>query len=107
MAKRWTLEEDELILKLRGEGLTAQEICTRLSGRTYASTKMRISKLTENINRKWTEEEKVLAIRLKESGHTTKFIAKELNRTPGAISTFLSRNWHSDYGLTIPGKNSS
>jgi len=107
MAKRWTQEEDELILKLRGEGLTAQEISTRLPGRTYASTRMRISKLAENINRKWTEEEKALAIQLKENGHTTKFIAKQLNRTPGAISTFLSRNWHNDSSLTIPKKNSS
>jgi hypothetical protein len=107
MAKRWTTQEDELILKLRGEGFTAREISAKLTDRSYPSTRMRLSKLAENINRKWTEEEKALAIELKEAGHTTKFVANKLSRTPGAISTFLSRNWHNHPDLTIPGKNSA
>ena len=107
MAKRWTQEEDELLLKLRGEGLTAREIAVRVH-RTYSATRMRISFLApDDLSRKWTEEDKKRAIELKENGHTIKFIAKQLARTPGAISTFLSRNWHNDPSLTIPGKNSA
>ena len=107
MAKRWTQEEDELLLKLRGEGLTAREISVRLH-RSYPATRMRISFLApDDLSRKWTEEDKKRAIELKENGHTIKFIAKQLGRTPGAISTFFSRNWHNDPHLTIPGKNSA
>jgi len=107
MAKRWTQEEDELLLKLRSEGFAAREIALRVH-RTYSATRMRLSQLApDNLSRKWTEEEKLQAIQLKESGHTTKSIAKKLGRTPGAISTFLSRNWHNDPSLTIPGKNSA
>lgn len=93
MAKRWTKEEDASILKLRGEGLSALEIASRTRGRTVGAVKMRLSHLApESINRIWTEEEKVLAVALRDSGSTIRSIAKQLGRTPAAISTFLSRN---------------
>ena len=98
MAKRWTKEEDELILKLRDEGLTAREIALRLTGRTDSATKTRLATIAkDNLRRRWTEEEKLLAFELKEAGHANKYIAKQLQRTVAAVAGFFAKHSVSHY----------
>lgn len=94
MAKRWTQEEDELILKLRKEGYTAREMTLFIKDRSYAAIRTRVAAIsTDNKNRVWTEEEKELVLRLKAENKPNKYIAKAVDRTPRAIATFLSRHW--------------
>lgn len=102
MAKAWTKEEDELLLKLRGEGLSAREI-TRYIKRSKAAIQMRVQHLNAAlINRPWSSQDKALAWQLKEQGHTNKYIGKVLKRTPAAIATFLARDEANHYSQTIP-----
>ena len=92
MAKRWSQEEDELILKLREEGFTYKEIAARLPERSEAATKNRLATISSNnLRRRWTEEEKQKAFELKEAGHTNKYIAKQLGRTSQAVSSFFNK----------------
>jgi transposase-like protein len=91
MAKRWSPEEDELLLKLRQEGFSSKEIAIRLPERSYASVRMRLSQIaTDNQKRPWTEEEKELAIELRyKERKPIKHIARTLNRTEAAVSSFF------------------
>jgi len=95
VAKRWTQEEDELILKLRDEGYTAKEITLRLPGRTYAAVRTRVAAIsTDNKNKPWTEEEKQLVFQLKSEGIPNKSIARRIGRTDRAVTSFVSKYWH-------------
>lgn len=95
MAKRWTEEEDLLILKLREEGYTAKEITLRLPGRTYAAVRTRVAAIsTDNKNKPWTEEEKQLVFQLKSEGVPNKAIARRIGRTDRAVTSFVSKYWH-------------
>lgn len=95
MAKRWTPEEDALLLKLRGEGLTAREIAQQVSGRTHAAIRTRLATIAEdNKNRSWTEEEKALLLEMKADGKTNKQIARALQRTQSAVASFVFRHWN-------------
>lgn len=90
MAKRWTKEEDELLLKLREEGFTSREMALRLPGRTDSAIRMRLSAIaTDKMNRTWTEEEKELAQQLKQEGRTVKHIAYKLGRSTNAVSSYF------------------
>lgn len=92
MAKRWTKEEDELILKLRAEGFTSKEMVSRLEGRTHGSIRMRLTTISEdNLRKPWTDEEKEKAIELKKKGRTYKHIALQLDRTVFAVQAFFNR----------------
>jgi transcriptional regulator len=103
VAKRWTEEEDELLLKLRNEGFSAKEMSLHLKERNVGAIRMRLLHLKANqVSRKWLEDEKLTAWQLKEAGHTNKYIAKKLNRTPGAIAAFFVRDERNHYALTIP-----
>jgi predicted ArsR family transcriptional regulator len=107
MAKRWTTEEDELLLKLRNEGFSAKEMTVHVD-RTYSAIRMRLTTLeAKQVSRKWTDKDKALAWELKEQGNSNKFIARKLDRTPGAIASFFVRDEAAHYSKTIPGKNSS
>ena len=98
MAKRWSPEEDELILKLRDEGLTAREISARLVGRTYSATRTRLAAISDdNLRKRWTKEEIELAFTMKEEGRSNKYIAKQLSRTVSAVSGFFTRTASSYY----------
>ena len=98
MAKRWAPEEDELILKLRSEGLTAKEISLRLEGRTYAATRSRLASISDdNLRKRWTNEEIELAYQLKNEGRSNKYIAKQLGRTVSAVAAFFARTALSYY----------
>ena len=95
MAKRWTTEEDELLLKLRSEGFTAKEMAQRLEDRTYAAIRTRIATIApDNKNRPWTEEEKALVFSMKAEGKSNKQIARTIDRTLGAVSSFVFRYWN-------------
>lgn len=107
MAKRWTTEEDELLIKLSNEGFSAKEMTLHVN-RSYSAIRMRLTTLdTKQVARKWTPSDKTLAWELKEAGHSNKYIAKKLDRTPGAIASFFVRDEAAHYSKTIPGKNSS
>lgn len=96
MAKRWTEEEDELLLKLRKEGYSAREMTIYVKDRTFAAIRSRLAAIaSDNLNKKWTEEEKELVLKLKAENKPTKYIARAVNRTPRAITSFLSRHWDS------------
>lgn len=91
MAKRWTEEEDALLLKLREEGFTAREMTLRID-RSYDSIRVRLAKIaTDNLRKPWTEEEKEKAIELKKQKRTNKSIAYELGRSNNAVTAFFSR----------------
>lgn len=90
MAKRWTEEEKELLLKLRAEGLTAKEIALRLPGRTEATVRNLAAKLAPK-NTKWTQEEDDLIEQLFLEGISYKLIAKRFpNRTTDAVRSRVS-----------------
>lgn len=92
MAKRWTKEEDELILRMREEGFTYKEISARLVGRSDSATKNRLATISPtNLRRRWEEDEIKLAFKLREEGHSNKYIAKVLGRTPSAVSGFFNK----------------
>lgn len=100
MAKRWTPEEDELLLKLRQEGFTAKEMASRLEGRTYAAVRTRIAAIApDNKNRPWTDKEKQLVYEMKAQGKSNKEIARAIDRTLGAVTSFVFRYWN---GCQIP-----
>ena len=95
MAKRWTEEEDAMMLKLRNEGLTGREITAMMPERTYSAVRTRLAVITsDNLNRPWTEEEKALVLKLKSENKSNKYIAKAVDRTASAISSFVSRYWN-------------
>jgi len=96
MAKRWTQEEDDLLLKLRTEGYTSREMTLYLKERTHAAIRTRLVVIApDNLNRTWTEAEKLQALELQAEQKSNKYIARVLNRTPRAIASFLSRHWNS------------
>jgi len=91
MAKRWTPEEDELLLQLRKEGFTTKEMTLRVE-RSEGSIRMRLAKIaTDNLKKPWTQEEKDLAVQLKREGKSNKHIAYTLGRSNQAISSLLHR----------------
>lgn len=101
MAKRWTQEEDELLLKLREEGFTYREIAARLPDRSETATKNRLATIAPtNLRRRWTEEEKQRAFTLREEGHSSKYIAKQLGRTPAAVNGFFNKYSAAYYDLS-------
>jgi hypothetical protein len=51
---------------------------------------MRLSQIaSDNQKRPWTEEEKELAMRLKQERRAVKYIAYTLNRSEAAVSSFF------------------
>lgn len=96
MAKRWTEEEETLLLKLRAEGHSAKEMTAYLRERSYAAIRTRLAAIApDNLNRPWTEEEKALVLKLKSENKSNKYIAKAVDRTASAVSSFVSRYWDS------------
>jgi site-specific DNA-cytosine methylase len=94
MANRWTQEEDDLLLKLRGEGYTSREMTLALKERSYAAIRTRLALIApDNLNRKWTEKEKALVLEMKSQNKSNKVIAKAIDRTPRAVASFISRYW--------------
>lgn len=90
MAKRWTKEEDELILKLREEGFTSREMELRLPGRTDSAIRMRLSSIAKDkMNKPWADEEKALALQLRREGRTVKHISYKLGRSTNAVSSYF------------------
>lgn len=95
MAKRWTEEEDALLLKLREEGYTTNEMVHYVEGRTAAAIRTRMRTIApNNLNRLWTQEEKELVLKLKSEGKSNKYIARAVHRTHRAIEAFLVRYWN-------------
>ena len=96
MAKRWTEEEDALLLKLRSEGFTAREMTLYIKDRTFLAIQARVSAISpDSKNRAWTEEEITLALKLQAEGKPNKYIARAVDRTPRAVAAYLSRYWDS------------
>lgn len=96
MAKRWTPEEDELLLKLRSEGFTAKEMTVYFKERTYAGIRTRVATISpDNKNRLWTDEEKQVVFSMKNQGKSNKEIARTIDRTLGAVTSFVFRYWNS------------
>jgi transcriptional regulator len=94
MAKRWTEEEDQQLLKLREQGYTAKEMTVYLRERSYAAIRTRLASIVQdNLNRKWTDHEKELVLEMKAQNKSNKVIAKAVNRTPRAVASFISRHW--------------
>jgi hypothetical protein len=69
---------------------------------------MRLSALgADLVSKPWSSQDKALAWQLKEAGHSTKYIARKLQRTTAAITSFLSRDEANHYSNSIPLENSS
>lgn len=100
MARRWSEDEDALLLKLRTEGLTSREITSHLKERSYAAVRARLSSLApDNLNRPWTDEDIKILFTMKEEGRSTKYIAKRLDRTASAVSSYYTRHSSAYYSL--------
>lgn len=94
MAKRWTPEEDEQLLRYRAEGLTAREIAARMKDRSHSAVRTRTVLIaSDNRNRTWTDEEKELVFSMKADGKSNKEIARRIDRTLSAVSSFVFRYW--------------
>lgn len=107
MAKRWTKEEDALLLKLRQEGLSSRELAYHVK-RSAGAIRMRLAHLNVDlVSKPWSSQDKALAWQLKEAGHSNKYIARKLQRTTAAIASFFSRDEANHYAATIPLENSS
>lgn len=107
MAKRWTKEEDELLLKLRKEGLSSKELAYYVK-RSAGAIRMRLAHLNADlVSKPWSSADRKLAWELKEQGHSNKYIARKLQRTSAAIASFFSRDEANHYATTIPAENSS
>lgn len=87
MAKRWSPEEDELLVKYRAEGFTAREIAVRMN-RTESAVKTRLAAKVK-IRSRWTEDEEKRLLQLKAEFHSNRKIAYELGRTTRAVEAKL------------------
>lgn len=83
MAKRWTEEEDRLLVGFRMEGFTAREIAVRLN-RTEDAVRVRLASKAKTRER-WTPEEVEKLLKLKLEKYTNRKIAYELGRTTRAV----------------------
>ena len=89
MAKRWSPEEDELIIRLRNEGLTAREIAVRLA-RSEVAVQARLSSKAKK-QTLWTPEEEARLLELKQLGVPHRQIAYELKRTKRSIDNKVAK----------------
>lgn len=83
MARRWSPDEDELLVKLRDEGFTSREIAVRVN-RTADAVRVRLAAVAKR-RKSWTKQEEELLIELKQKGLTNRRIAFELGRTTRAV----------------------
>lgn len=98
MARRWSEDEDALLLKMRNEGFSTREIAQRLRDRTHGAIRARLSTIsTTNLNRLWSEDDIKTLFTLREEGFSLKYIAKLLGRTYTAVSTFYAKHSTSYY----------
>jgi len=87
MAKRWTAEEDALLVKLRMEGFTGREIALRLN-RSEDAVRVRLASKAK-VRERWTEQEVEKLLKLKEEFNSNRKIAYELGRTTRAVEAKL------------------
>lgn len=87
MAKRWSPEEDELLVKYRIEGFTAREIALRLK-RSVDAVRVRLADKAKTRER-WTQADETRLLELKEQGFSNRKLAYELGRTVRAIESKL------------------
>lgn len=87
MAKRWTEEEDALLVGYRMEGFTAREIALRLK-RSEDAVRVRLAAKAKTRER-WTQQEIEKLLKLKEEKNTNRKIAYELGRTTRAVEAKL------------------
>ena len=98
-AKFWTGEEEELLLELREQQLSWEEISEFFPERTWTAVKIKHSKLTQDPNRKrrepkrWSQEEQRLLLELKERDANTpwKEIAEYFpGRSASAVQSYYT-----------------
>ena len=87
MAKRWSPEEDKLLVKLRAEGFTAREIALRVE-RSEDAVRVRLAMVAKTRTR-WTQAEEEKLLELKEQNYLNRKIAYELGRTTRAVENKL------------------
>lgn len=83
MAKRWSPEEDQILVTLRTEGFTAREIALRLD-RSEDAVRVRLAAKVKTRVR-WTKAEEELLVQLKDEGKSSRQIAFKLGRTTRAV----------------------
>lgn len=88
MAKRWSPEEDELLLKLRREGFTAREIALRVR-RTESAVKTRLADKLK-VRERWSSDEIEKLTELRLQGKPALYIAKVLDRSQRAIESKIA-----------------
>ena len=90
---RWSREEDELLLKLRGEDIPWAEMKESFPNRTWKALVTKYTRLTagrpapnpENTRKSWTRKEDKRLLQLREAGESWEEIANNLpDRSPGA-----------------------
>ena len=91
---KWTLAEDDLLVRLRQEGRQLKEVAVHLH-RTYNQVSHRTQKvlrqrglgglLMEISPKRWREEEDATLLKLRQEGMSFRVISERLARTPGSV----------------------
>lgn len=90
MNKRWTDEENAIIIQSRQEGKTYKQMMELLSDRSLRAISVQGNKLTPSSRpqlKMWTEAEELELIRLREIGTPYPEIAEILGRTYIAVKS--------------------
>ena len=89
----FTAEEDELLIKLKGEGMSFKKMSSSFTGRsgsTLAARYKGLSRLGDldeiQSRKRWTVEEDQRLMKALEQGMTAKEISEHLNRPPKGVS---------------------
>lgn len=89
----WTDEDKNLLIQLRMEGLTNQQIANRLrrSSRAIQTTSVKLGIVPLSHFKPWTDEDKSLLKELKIDGLTYEQLANRFGRTPSAVQVMSSK----------------
>lgn len=88
--KEWTLNEDDTLTHYIEKGLLVKDIAVKL-GRSEGAIRHRCKELflptiTTRVYKKWTPEETLLAVNLREQGYNVKSIAAKLSRSECSVA---------------------
>jgi hypothetical protein len=98
----WTRGEESVLLKLRAEGATLEEIAERLPGRTFSAVARHVTGMVEDgviapgahaplSRRPWSREEDELVGGMRQAGKTPQQIAHALGRTVPSVKSRIAQ----------------
>ncbi len=85
MSKRWSKEEEALLLSEYNKCQNLESLKAKFPGRTISSLTTKLYKLGVNRDRAWSSQDIELLIDLRAKKHSSSYIASEIGRTQGAV----------------------